>query len=492
MTQAPIVLEIFPKPPKTSQKQLLTIFWGAAIGLVIYEIYFSPVQELLSEIGAVLVTIAALIPMYLWCAGLALGIPVFPMFGLSFIWTYALPLINGFPNVMKYSPGAHLFAGATVAGFLALGTFIWYEHVKTAPKPPAVYRALQDRKGDQFFLAALTASVVFGVLNAARLLGGLGSFYPIVRSGALGLTAISTFVLCYRLGTRSFTNRQVGTVVLLIVSFMAIDALSFLLIGAASVAMVAIAAYTIGRKRVPIATIAVLFTILTFLNYGKSEMREKYWLDGIQPSVTPLQYVGVYSEWAESSFKFMQRREQKLETQDRSFSERASVVQMLLLAQQKSPETVPYLMGQTYAIIPQILVPRILVENRIRAQQGTHMLSIHYGLQTEEETLKTSISWGLLAEAYGNFGLFGCGGLAIVLGTFYGKATRWSINAPLLSLRSLFTVLLVTFAFQTEWTAGTYLAALAQTSYFLIGIALVFMENYRVPRAPRYFIQLDQ
>jgi hypothetical protein len=182
------------------------------------------------------------------------------------------------------------------------------------------------------------------------------------------------------------------------------------------------------------------------------------------------------------SWKYLQKREAQETEEDRSFTERASVAQMLLLAQKRSPEELPFLNGETYAIIPQVMVPRIFNQNRIRSQEGTHMLSVHYGLQTKEQTLITSISWGLLAEAYGNFGVWGCAGLAIALGAFYGKVTSLSINAPLLSLRSLYTVLLMTYAFQAEWTAGTYIAAFLQASYLLLGIAFVFMENYRVPR----------
>ncbi len=100
------------------------------------------------------------------------------------------------------------------------------------------------------------------------------------------------------------------------------------------------------------------------------------------------------------------------------------------------------------------------------------MLSVHYGLQTEEATQTTSISWGLVPEAYANFGMLGCAGLAIVIGSLYGQFTRWSINAPTLSLQSLFTVLMLTFSIQTEWTAGTFAASFSQSSTVLLLIAI--------------------
>ncbi|MBD2596468.1 hypothetical protein H6G74_19335 [Nostoc spongiaeforme FACHB-130] len=157
------------------------------------------------------------------------------------------------------------------------------------------------------------------------------------------------------------------------------------------------------------------------------------------------------------------------------------MMQILLLAQKKSPDSIPYLYGQTYSILPQLVVPRILNPNKIWALEGTSLLNIHYKIQTREETLVTTIGWGLLAESYANFGLVGCGGLAIVLGTVYGKATRWSINAPILSAQSLFSVMMMSFAFQSESTAGEIVAGLSQSTTVLIGIALFLMQKQRVP-----------
>ncbi|MCY6489319.1 hypothetical protein [Leptolyngbya sp. GGD] len=480
MTQA--ALESFPvQLSRQRHDQLLSVFWCGAIAILLYEIYGVQTGSIWSQASAILITIVSLIPFYLWCSGRVLGMPVFPMFALTFVWTYAFPLISNHPVVITYTPQSHLFAAVTVAGTLLLGAWVWYRFVTAIPPQPSYYRALGVRKGDQFFLVALASSVVFNICNAAGWITITGPLFSIIRNSTLGLTAISTFVLCYRFGAQSLSRRQITLLIGLILSFVLTDALSFLLIGTASISMIAISAYTIGRKKVPIIAIAVFFALLTFLNYGKADMRGKYWFSDVQPNVVPWEYPALYREWIDYSWKFVQKREKKETEEDRSFTERASVIHMLLLAQNLSPEKLPYLNGATYAIIPQILVPRIFVENRIRSQEGTHMLSVHYGLQTEEATQVTSISWGLLAEAYGNFGLLGCAGLAIVLGAFYGKATQLSINAPLLSIRSLFTILLVTFAFQTEWTAGTYLAALAQASYLLLGIAIVFMENYRVP-----------
>ena len=235
-----------------------------------------------------------------------------------------------------------------------------------------------------------------------------------------------------------------------------------------------------GRQQVPWIPIILVLICISFLHYGKAEMRTKYWGGLQQHFVQPWEYPAWYGEWIDYSVKYLSNEKSRKETEQKaSFVERSSVIQMLLIAQTKTPKDVPYLGGATYAIIPRLLVPRILNQNKIRSHEGTTLLSIHYGLQTRKATLSTTIGWGLLSEAYANFGLAGCGGLAIILGTAYGQATRWSLNTPLLSSRSLFGVLMISCAAQTEWTAGVFVSALFQSVVLLVVINFVFMKIHK-------------
>jgi len=248
-----------------------------------------------------------------------------------------------------------------------------------------------------------------------------------------------------------------------------------ILVGALSIVLLTTIAFILGRRKVPWLPIILVLLCLLPLHYGKREMREKYW--GLHQShlVQPWEYPAWYAEWIGYSFdNFNVTVSKKAETE--SVLERASLMHLLLMVQAKTPTNVPYLNGNTYTFIPSLLVPRILNPNKIRSHEGTYLLSIHYGLQTRADTLRTTIGWGLLNEAYANFGLSGCAGLAIILGAAYGQATRWSINTPLLSSRSLFAVLLMSFAFQSEFSAGVYVAALFQSLVPLVLITIVFMR----------------
>ncbi|MDJ0795464.1 MAG: hypothetical protein QNJ51_01305 [Calothrix sp. MO_167.B12] len=484
--QTPNHPAFLPNLAHLQRRQLLKVFWLLALGLFIYELFWTDTSSLVTNLGSIVITVAALLPSYLWCSGKALGMPIFPLFALTYIWTYALPLVTKHPQVITYSPASHLFASLTVAGFLVLGTVIWFRFVKYPPPLPKSYRALSNQKGDVFFLFVLGISIFFNVANAGGwlFLFLYGKIFTAVRAAILGLTVLASFVLAYRLGTQELSKNKSRLFLILLITYMMTDAVSLLLVGAASTFLVSTVAFIIGRRKMPVLPIVIALICFSFLHSGKAEMRAKYWF-GAQPAYVQVwQYPTWFAKWAGHSWDYFNKQDDLStpSSNKQSFLERSSVIHLFLLTQDKSPESVPYLYGKTYAILPQLLVPRILNPKKIRSHEGTYMLSVHYGLQRREDTFTTTIGWGLLAESYANFGLLGCAGLAIVLGTAYGKITRWSINAPILSTQSLFTVLFLAYAFQTEWSAGVYVAALAQSSVVIGGIVVFLMQTYWVPQ----------
>ncbi|MCU0527093.1 MAG: hypothetical protein MUF72_19980 [Elainella sp. Prado103] len=471
---------------RQKQRQLLSTFWLIALTLIGYELFGVQTNSPLSNIGAALITASALLPGYLWCSGQAQGMPIFPFFALTYIWTYALPLVINHPKVLTYTPENQWFAALTTSGFLLLGTWVWFRFVKDPAPLPPIYRALDERKGDGFFLAMLLIAVAFNVATNGGWLPLSRGILSTIRNAVLGLTALSSFVLAYRTGTQELPKRQSRLFLVLLIAYMITNASRLLLIGASSTFLISTIAFVIGRKKVPVLPILFMLICISLLHYGKAEMRNKYWVDEAMPRLQPWDYPAWYREWVEYSVEYLTKPDDEYSaSKDKEpFLVRSSVIQMLLLAQNKSPAIVPYLYGKTYAILPQVVIPRVLNPDKIRTTEGTHILSVHYGLQTYEQTFTTSISWGLLAESYGNFGVFGCAGLAVVLGWLYGKVTRWSLNAPILSAQSLFSVVIMTFALQTEWTAGVYVAALYQTSAVLGGIVIVLMRSYSTVHLP--------
>lgn len=460
---------------RQERRPLLQAFWLAVTVILLFEVFTVQVSSMTSILGAIFITFTALVPLYLWCSGRALGLPIFPFFALTYFWTYALPILSNHKKVITYSPDAIFFASITVAGFLGLGTLIWFQFVKSQPAIPKSCRVLKAKDSEQFFLSIVAIAALFNMYFVGNWFELSGGSFALIRGVILGLNTLSVFALSYRWGTKELAKSKAHIFLLLLSLYIIASAASLLLVGALSITLLAVIAFVAGRRRVPWLPIILVLVCLSFLHYGKAEMREKYWEGNTPHYVQPWEYPAWYAEWAGYSLDYL-GKDSYQESDKQSFTERASLIHLLLITQTKTPRDVPHLSGATYAIIPHLLVPRVLNKDKLRSHEGTHLLNIHYGLQNRRATLKTTIGWGLLNEAYANFGLIGCTGLATIIGIIYGQVTRWSMNTSLLSFRSLFAVLVMSFALQSEYSAGVYITALFQSLIPLIVIDFMFMR----------------
>lgn len=478
---------------RSQSKSLTRAFWISCAFLLFTNSSSLRTAAEGTAVGAILIGIACMFPMYLWCAGKVKGMPVFPFFSLTYLWTFALPLLSENPNVLMYSPAAHLYAALSTFLFLGSGTFVWWQFVKSPTKTDAPYRALQTEKAELFFFCILGAGVILNMY----LLGGWfsigGGMLALVRGIIFGLSLLGFFVLCHRAGAGELTPFRSRLLFALISAYIMTSAASLILKTALTVFLLSVVAYVVGGRKIPVLPIVVGLICLLPLHYGKHPMRAEYWGGDAPHYIQPWQYPAWFQEWTQYSihhFTYKPARYDPPEEERESFIERSSIIHMLMMAQAKIPAQYPHMDGATYAIIPQLFVPRFLNPNKIRSHEGTHMLNIHIERQTYRDTLKTTIAWGLLPEAYANFGLFGCAGVGVFLGAFYGYITRLGIGVPMFSARSLFGVLVLSLALaSTEWTAGVYVATLFQSSVPLIGMRFVFMKIYKYRRTLKELVQ---
>src|SRR5262249_3716899 len=143
--------------------------------------------------------------------------------------------------------------------------------------------------------------------------------------------------------------------------------------------------------------------------------------------------------------------------------DRASLLVLLLQTQRLAPDYVPFLEGKTYALVGKTLVPRFIDENKITSQAAMIMLNLHFGIQLTHQTTQTAIGWGLVAEAYANFGRLGVVGVALFLGLFSGLLERWSDGAPLASFPSLIAFAALMQLINVEMDGVSLLTTLFQT-----------------------------
>ena len=468
------------------EANFLTIFWTICAFIAGYALYTSFDRPAAFTLAALMVTALALFPSYLWCKGSVSGLPIFPVFCATFIITHGFQLLVSYQMLATNSTDVIWRAVLTVCGFLLVGTLVWRACVAWPRAAPVACRVMRGGRGTALLLLIMGVTTVFTVVDHGGWLQAVpAGVFSAARGFIKGLNSFAVVVLAMRWGARALSPSNVTLFVVLFLSFVVVDIASlFLVVGIATSLMMAIG-FAIGRKAVPWGMLVALVAIPSFLHFGKGQMRELYWGEGQGHIIQPWSLPGFFAEWIQTSASQIISQRHSGEMTPSIFA-RANTMDLLLQAQRMSPEEVPFLHGATYSIIPDALVPRVVHPGKISPHDSTSMLNIHYGNQTWEATQVTSIGWGMLNEAFANFGYAGCFGLAVILGAFYGLMTRWSIGLPLTSLQSMVGIYTMSFAIQTEMTAAIFITAYLQGLFALLVLAFLFSERQRLKlaRAP--------
>jgi hypothetical protein len=153
--------------------------------------------------------------------------------------------------------------------------------------------------------------------------------------------------------------------------------------------------------------------------------------------------------------------------------ERTSLMHILCLIVDYTPARQDYLYGKTYTYVLPQLIPRYFWPDKPRSHIATYELGIYYGLQQEEDTVATTIAFGLLAEAYANFGLYGAIGLGVFWGFWLKKLQIWSTFSPMFSFAGLLMVLLTAWAFNAELTMAAWVSSLEQAVIVVLGLPML-------------------
>ena len=463
---------------------LAAAYWFGLLALVAIVLFTAHPQYAESAIGAALIIVAAWVPAWLWIKKGGEGLPVFPVFALTYTWTFGLPLLYEHPIVKIFEAIDQLYGAISVTGFLVLSTLVWLAVRDVPVRPPKFCLSMRESGADDVFFIVLVVAILFTISVNGAWMNLTAGVYSIVRAVVLAVEALACFVLSYRLGTGEVTGLKGITfkILLLVLVLVSLPPLEMI----SSMAIVALAAigYISGSGKVPWISFILTVLLFAFLHIGKGEMRERYWADADQGPVQPRDYPAFFAEWVSTSMDELRAPESDINEEKHSLIERASLMQLLLYEQTLSG-SVPFMYGETYTVVPELLIPRIFYPDKPISHEGTSRLNIHYGFQTREQTETTTIGFGLLNESYANFGLIGMALLAVIMGAYYGCVERWAAAVPLLSLRGLFAITVASFSFQTEFAAGVYAAALFQALVALLGLSMVVIRKNPNPLAAR-------
>jgi hypothetical protein len=249
------------------------------------------------------------------------------------------------------------------------------------------------------------------------------------------------------------------------------------LVAAISTLLLALVGYVAASGRVPVIVCAMVFAVLAVLHNGKSDMRAKYWTEEAQLKPSPSELPAFYGEWFRQGLSFSDGPEQK-NKMTAKLIERTSLMHILCLVVSATPAQQPFLEGETYTNIPGQFVPRLFWPDKPPAHVSTTRLAVYYGLQTEEDTQRTTIGFGMLAEAYANFGFFGVIGIATFLALLLKKIAGWAEGGPLLSYGGILLVLMLAWSFQTEFTLSLWLSSLSQACIAVLGLPFLLRKVF--------------
>ena len=89
-------------------------------------------------------------------------------------------------------------------------------------------------------------------------------------------------------------------------------------------------------------------------------------------------------------------------------------------------------------------------------------MSVRLGMLSAEQAETTSIGYGLISEAYANFGYYGAIVLALILGWLLRLVARATAPCSTLSAGGIFRILCLAWCLNAETTLAVWLSALYQ------------------------------
>jgi hypothetical protein len=421
-------------------------------------------------VAYILVTLICAAPIAIWVWGGALGVPVMPaVAGMYFIY-YGLPIIRNRAGLSDFGPSEILTGSATVVLFLVAATVAWWPIVTRARASSDNAASLISGKWlNRIIFLGLAMGVFFHMSVFSGYFELLGPFFGVLRSVMLSFAVSACFMLGHARALGTLRGQQ-WVLAIVCVSALILSAwLSFFLIGGALYCLSTVLGYFITSKRVPWRILSAALVVIIIFHAGKDQMREKYWIRDLNYSATVslLDMPKIMGEWVGEGLTAVFSNEGYASALDR-----ASLFALLLQVQRLVPDYVPFLNGASYALMPEMLVPRFLDPDKISSQAAMSMLNVSIGFQTDEGASKTSIGWGLLAEAYYNFGHLGVIGIGFLFGLFCGFLERWTIGAQLFSLPCLIAISALMQLINMELDAAGVATAMFQS---VASVSIVFL-----------------
>jgi hypothetical protein len=453
------------------------------LACVLAGLWFLKDREIEWLLAYLMFSLPAIMIIHIWSGQGFRGVPLLPVLALQQMVVFTAPILAETPATALVSDSLMARSGVVMLVFYICLYFGWAmsfnprrhergsrwnlgiaEGLYSSERMLAlsillllVTAAFQFSLRTGFLYSIIPDSLVFAtpilrsVANAAGVLGGLIGAMMIGRGATLlqallywGLVLISAVLLIADVLLSSVSGLVIAVVLGLF--------------------------FSLGR--VPWKFLILAFLVLAFFNQGKFAMRAKYWGENGQPrSQSILQLPSFFAEWAAVSSWYLFSAEQRSiwgskSDRGQAITDRVNNLQNLTFVLNSIERgNHRLLQGETYTLIPKLLVPRFFWPNKPRAHEGQVLLNLHFGRQeTLKATQETYIAWGLVAEAVGNFGwLLGPVVLGLVMGWGIARIESWSLGLRLFSVDGILVkVILMSVSLSYEMVASVLVTSVFQ------------------------------
>jgi hypothetical protein len=437
-----------------------------------------------------------------------LGLPLLPIIMVQNLVIYGVPIAAGHQTITSYPADFVLRAGREVLIFDLAIALAWAAGMRFFRPSAPVSHVLHEfsragaRGWSRLGFAMIIGATAFYVVQGLDLLGGLYALLPggsdsilyavVSVASACGFFLVSMTIA----GDEASPLAQVLFWLLLAGSAM-MSASDFLLSAAAANLITVAIGFFWSRGRVPWGYLAVALLALSFFNLGKATMRARYWGNPDLPAPTRSfgQLPACYEEWIQVSYHALLENDTETSraaaegpaSRNQTLLDRIDNLQNLLFVIDAiDTDHIKPLEGKTYSLIPPLLVPRVLWPDKPRSHEGQILLNVHFGRQDLESTLTTYIAWGLLPEAYGNFGaLAGSVGLGVFLGLLFAWIENLTARKLLVSMEGFLCLsLLINLVNSFEMVASVLVTSVFQSFVVILAASLPFVHREAGPRPP--------
>lgn len=440
---------------------------------LVYLGYNAHVSDVLHLYLGLIIFTLSFVPGLRWAKSGGSRFPVFEPILLLCANAYAIPLLNGHEQLVHYAPEVITTASLAVILFQVCA-ITSYSLVKGQPGRSRFWTEsiLVDRI-EQYVVYGLVFSSAYVVVSTFTHWIP-PSISSVLRAVCFGVGILCTFISTQRWGQGELKQSNRTLLLCTLIPQLILQTVELQLVTSISLVGIALLGYLSGSKRVPWVPVILAFSILAVLNNGKGAMREKYWLNELSPP-TFTQLPEYYAEWFGYGLNTSDRDMygEKNMSSSRKLLDRTSLMHILCLVADTSPDRQDYLNGETYGYVLPQLIPRFVWPDKPRSHVATFRLSIYYGLQDENATNSTTIAFGMLSEAYANFGMFGAGLLGLFWGVTLKKMQVLSQHSPMFSQAGLIMILLTAWAFAIELTMAAWISSLFQALIIVLGVPLL-------------------